>query len=241
MMVTSAAYRQSAQTTPEKVAKDPQNRLLARGPRFRMDAEMVRDYALFASGLLRPEVGGPSAKPYQPSHIWDTVAMEQSNTRIYEQDHGEDLYRRSVYTFWKRAAPPPSMDIFNAPSRETCTVRRERTDTPLQALVTMNDVQFIEAARNLAQNALKSNNRLNRELDFMSNRLLARPLDKQEIAILTKSYHEFLAYYSSKPDDAAKLLHEGASSADLQLPSQKTAALTMVANTMLNLDETLVK
>lgn len=240
-MVTSAAYRQSAETTPEKIAKDPQNRLLAHGPRFRMDAEMVRDYALFASGLLRPGVGGPSAKPYQPSRIWETVAMEQSNTRIYEQSQGEDLYRRSLYTFWKRAAPPPSMDIFNAPSRETCTVRRERTDTPLQALVTMNDVQFVEAARNLAQNAMKSDQRLNRELDFLSNRLLARPLDKQEAAVLTKSYNEFLAHYLSTPDDASKLLRVGASEADSKISIPKFAALTMVANTMLNLDETLVK
>jgi hypothetical protein len=241
MMVMSATYRQSAETTPEKIAKDPQNRLLARGPRFRMDAEMVRDYALFTSGLLRPEIGGPSARPYQPSRIWETVAMEQSNTRVYEQDQGNNLYRRSLYTFWKRAAPPPSMDIFNAPSRETCMVRRERTNTPLQALVTMNDTQFVEAARNLAQNALESEHRLNRELDFMANRLLARPLSKQESAILTKSYNDFLAYYSSTPDTASKLLHVGASLADSKLPAPKFAALTMVANTMLNLDETLVK
>jgi hypothetical protein len=241
MMVTSAAYRQSAETTPEKVAKDPQNRLLAHGPRFRMDAEMVRDYALSASGLLRPGVGGPSARPYQPSRIWETVAMEQSNTRLYEQDGGENLYRRSLYTLWKRAAPPPSMDIFNAPSRETCSVRRERTNTPLQALVAMNDVQFVEAARSLAQDALKAEHRLDRELNFMADRVLARPLEKQETAILTKSYNDFLAYYSSKPDDASKLLHEGASRVDIQLPAPKTAALTMVANTMLNLDETLVK
>jgi len=241
IMVMSAAYHQSAETTPEKIAKDPQNRLLAHGPRFRMDAEMVRDSALFASGLLRDGVGGPSARPYQPSRIWETVAMEQSNTRAYEQDGGDNLYRRSLYTFWKRAAPPPSMDIFNAPSRETCTVRRERTNTPLQALVTMDDVQFVEAARNLAQNAIKSDHRLNRELDFMAKRLIARPLDKREAVILTQSYKDFLAHYSSKPDDASKLLHEGASEVDRKIPAPDVAALTMVANTMLNLDETLVK
>jgi hypothetical protein len=206
-----------------------------------MDAEMVRDSALFASGLLRPGVGGPSARPYQPSRIWETVAMEQSNTRAYQQDAGDNLYRRSLYTFWKRAAPPPSMDIFNAPSRETCAVRRERTNTPLQALVTMNDVQFVEAARNLAQNAIRSDHRLNRELDFMATRLLARPLDKREAAILTQSYKDFLAHYSSTPDDASKLLHEGASQVDGKIPAPNVAALTMVANTMFNLDETLVK
>lgn len=241
MMVMSATYRQSAAATPQKLNVDPLNRLLARGPRFRMDAEMVRDYALFASGLLRPEIGGASAKPYQPSHIWDTVAMEQSNTRVYQQDSGDNLYRRSLYTFWKRAAPPPSMDIFNAPSRETCTVRRERTDTPLQALVTMNDPQFVEAARVLAQNAMKSDKRVDREFAYISARVLARPLDKQENAVIENSYQDFLAYYSSSPGDASKLLKVGASTADTKLPTPKFAALTMVANEMLNLDETLVK
>jgi len=241
MMVMSATYRQSGATTPEKTNLDPQNRLLAHSPRFRMDAEMVRDYALAASGLLRPEVGGPSVKPYQPSRIWETVAMEQSNTRFYKQDSGDNLYRRSLYTFWKRAAPPASMDILNAPSRETCIVRRERTNSPLQALVTMNDVQFVEAARVLAQNAMKSDQRVNRELDFMSERLLARSLDPKEENVLTQSYKDFLAYYTSAPQDASKLLKVGARAADPNLAQPEFAALTMVANEMLNLDETLVK
>ncbi len=133
---------------------DRDNRLLSRGPRYRMDAEMIRDYALAASGLLVPKIGGPSVKPYQPAKVWETVAMDDSNTRFYKADTGEGLYRRSLYTFWKRSAPPPSMDIFDAPSREECVVRRERTNTPLQALVTMDDPQFVEAARVLAQNAL---------------------------------------------------------------------------------------
>lgn len=241
MMVMSATYRQAAVSTPQKTNLDPQNRLLAHGPRFRMDAEMVRDYALAASGLLRPEVGGPSVKPYQPGRIWDTVAMDQSNTRLYQQDTGDKLYRRSLYTFWKRAAPPPSMDIFNGPSRETCIVRRERTNSPLQALVTMNDVQFVEAARVLAQNAMKSDKRVDRELGYMSARLLARSLDKKESEVLAQSYKDFLAYYTSAPQDASKLLKEGASPADPNLYQAKFAALTMVANEMLNLDETLVK
>ncbi len=241
MIVMSATYRQSAVSTPEKTTLDPQNRLLSRGPRLRMDAEMVRDYALFASGLLRPEIGGPSVKPYQPSRIWETVAMEQSNTRLYQQDSGDNLYRRSLYTFWKRSAPPPSMDIFNAPSRESCTVRRERTNSPLQALVTMNDVQFVEAARVLAQNAMKSDKAFDRELGYMSARLLARSLDKNEADVLTKSYKDLLAYYTSAPEDASKLLKVGAWPADPNLSQPKFAALTMVANEMLNLDETLVK
>ena len=159
LLVTSAAYRQSAVATPEKLEKDPENRLLSRGPRFRMDAEMIRDYALAASGLLVQKIGGPSVKPYQPEGVWEAVAMIGSNTRDYRRDSGEKLYRRSMYTFWKRAAPPASMDIFNAPSRETCTVRRERTNTPLQALVTLNDPQFVEAARFLAQTTLQGRRR----------------------------------------------------------------------------------
>ncbi|MFL6447516.1 MAG: DUF1553 domain-containing protein [Bryobacteraceae bacterium] len=241
MVVMSATYRQSAASAPDKRALDPQNRLLARGPRFRMDAEMVRDYALSASGLLNTEIGGPSVKPYQPSGIWETVAMEQSNTRVYQQDTGDKLYRRSLYTFWKRSAPPPSMDIFNAPSREFCTVRRELTNTPLQALVTMNDVQFVEAARVLAQNAMLSEKRLDRELGYMSARLLSRPLEKKEAEVFTQSYKDFVAYYASAAQDASKLLKVGETHADQNLSQPKVAALTMVANEMLNLDETLAK
>src|SRR5205823_3896358 len=177
LIVMSSTYRQSAQVTPQKLEKDPQNRLLSRGPRFRMDAEMVRDYALAASGLLVDRIGGPSVKPYQPTGVWEAVAMPESNTRFYERDTGPQLYRRSLYTFWKRAAPPASMDIFNAPSREVCTVRRERTNTPLQALVTLNDPQFIEAARNLAQAAIKDGGTTAEgRAEFLAMRLLARPL-----------------------------------------------------------------
>ncbi len=175
LMVMSATYRQSADITKEKLEKDPENRLLSRGPRFRMDAEMVRDYALAASGLLSNKIGGPSVKPYQPPGVWEAVAMIGSNTRDYKQDTGEALYRRSMYTFWKRAAPPASMDIFNAPTRETCTMVRERTNTPLQALVTLNDPQFVESARTLAQHAIDSSGEVDRRLDFLAERLLARP------------------------------------------------------------------
>ena len=159
LMVQSATYRQAATVTPEKREKDPQNRLLSRGPRFRMDGEMIRDAALFASGLLSGELGGPSVKPYQPEGVWEAVAMPESNTHFYRPDHGERLYRRSLYTFWKRAAPPASFEIFNAPSREVCTVRRERTNTPLQALVTLNDPQFVEAARSIGSISCQSEKR----------------------------------------------------------------------------------
>jgi Protein of unknown function (DUF1553)/Protein of unknown function (DUF1549)/Planctomycete cytochrome C/Concanavalin A-like lectin/glucanases superfamily len=241
MMVMSATYQQSAETTPGKIAKDPDNRLLARGPHFRMDGEMVRDYALAASGLLRPEIGGPSVKPYQPDHIWDAVAMVDSNTRFYQQDHGDALYRRSLYTFWKRAAPAPSMDIFNAPTRESCTVRRERTNTPLQALVTMNDTQFVEAARVLAQSALHASPQFDGEVNFMAGRLLARPLEPKELDVLNRSYRDLLAHYSADTADAGKLLAVGESKADPKLAKPQFAAMTMVANEMMNLDEVLVK
>jgi hypothetical protein len=242
MMVTSAAYRQEATARPQNIAKDPDNRLLARGPRFRMDAEMVRDYALAVSGLLQPAIGGPSVKPYQPPNIWEAVAMEESNTRYYQRDTGAGLYRRSMYTFWKRSAPPASMDILNAPSRETCTVRRERTDTPLQALLTMNDPQFLEAARVLAEHALTSNKGdFNMQVDYISERLMARPLDPKEFDIVQRSYKDFLSYYDSKPDDAIKLIKVGDAPLDTRLSKPELAAMTMVANEMMNLDEVLVK
>ncbi len=241
LMVTSAAYRQAAATTPEKVEKDPENRLLSRGPRFRMDAEMVRDYALAASGLLVRKIGGPSVKPYQPERVWETVAMEQSNTRFYRPDSGEDLYRRSLYDFWKRAAPPPSLMVFNAPTREECTVRRERTNTPLQALVTMNDPQFFEAARVLAEQTMASVKGLDARLEAMTLRLLARRLDGRERTVVEESYRDYLRYYDSHPEQARQVVAVGASPANPDLDRVQLAALTMVANQLLNLDEVLNK
>ena len=241
LLVCSATYRQAALMTPEKREKDPQNRLLSHGPRFRMDAEMVRDYALTASGLLVSKVGGPSVKPYQPPGVWEAVAMIGSNTRDYRPDSGDKLYRRSMYTFWKRAAPPASMDIFNAPSRETCAVRRERTNTPLQALVTLNDVQFIEAARNLAQTAIKAGANDDSRLDRMAKRLLARPFRAAEARVVKASLGELLAYYKAHPADAKKLIAVGESKADATLDVPTLAAWTMLANQLMNLDEVLNK
>jgi cytochrome c553 len=242
LLVTSATYRQSAANTSAKLAKDPQNRLLAHGPRFRMDAEMIRDYALATSGLLTPKIGGPSVKPYQPDGIWEAVAMPESNTRKYERDSGEKLYRRSLYTFWKRAAPPASMDVFNAPSRETCTVRRERTSTPLQALVTLNDPQFVEAARNLAERTLKDGGAQDEQrLDFMAERLIARPLQTKERKIVAAGLKDLLAHYRAEPKQAEALLKVGESKADTSLDQPTLAAYTMVANQLMNLDEVLNK
>jgi hypothetical protein len=242
LLVTSATYRQSAATTPEKLEKDPQNRLLSRGPRFRMDAEMIRDYALAASGLLAKKLGGPSVRPYQPDGVWEAVAMIGSNTRDYKRDSGAGLYRRSMYTFWKRAAPPASMEVFNAPTRETCTVRRERTDTPLQALVTLNDPQFVEAARHLAEVALKEGgNKVEGQIDFVGRRLLARPFRPEEVKVVQGSLDVLLAYYRMHPADARRLIAVGESKADPNLDPAVLAAWTMAVNELLNLDEVLNK
>jgi len=240
-VLLSATYRQAAMVTPEKLAKDPENRLMSRGTRFRLDGEVVRDYALAASGLLSPQIGGPSVKPYQPEGVWEAVAMNGSNTRFYKEDKGDGLYRRSMYTFWKRSAPPASMDIFNAPTRENCTVRRERTDTPLQALVTMNDVQFVEAARELAERGMQSAADFDGRLDYLSTRLLARPFTPKERSIARRSFDEFRTYYAGHVTDAAKLLNEGERKPDPALPQSDYAALTMLANQMMNLDEVLNK
>ncbi len=242
LIVMSATYRQAALVTPEKRDKDPQNRLLSRGPRFRMDAEMLRDQALAVSGLLVPKVGGPSVKPYQPEGVWEAVAMIGSNTRDYRRDSGESLYRRGLYTFWKRSAPPASLDLLNAPSRETCTVRRERTNTPLQALVTLNDVQFVEAARHLAQVTLKEGGAdTDTRLTFLAKRLLSRPFRSEELPIVHASLDGLVAQYKAKPEEAKKLIAVGESKADPALDPALLAAWTMLANELMNLDEVLNK
>ncbi len=240
LMLTSATYRQAAVTTPEKATKDRENRLLSRGPRFRMDAEMIRDQALAASGLLVKKLGGPSVKPYQPEGVWEAVAMPESNTKNYTADKGENLYRRSLYWFWKRSAPPASLEIFNAPSREVCTVKRERTNTPLQALVTLNDPQFVEAARALADLALEQPGDDLARMDFVARRLLARPLEPDEQEIVGGSLAALSTHYAAHPTDAGKLVTVGESkprSSDLP----KLAAWTMLVNELLNLDEVLCK
>ncbi len=241
-MLLSSTYRQSAQATPEKLEKDPENRLLARGPRFRMDGETIRDIALAASGLLVRKIGGPSVKPYQPDGVWSSVAMPSSNTKKYERDSGEKLYRRSLYTFWKRAAPPASMQVFNAPTREHSIVRRERTNTPLQALVTMNDVQFVEAARHLAQSAMKqAGGDFDSRLGFMTTRLLSRDFNRSEAGAAKRSFEKLLAYYGANESDARDILATGESQPDPELPPAESAAYAMLANQIMNLDEVLNK
>jgi len=241
LIVTSAAYRQAAVVTPLKRERDSANRLLSRGPRFRMDGEMIRDLALETSGLLVSRIGGPSVKPYQPDGVWEAVAMPESNTHFYRQDHGDKLYRRSLYTFWKRSAPPASLEIFNAPTRETCTVRRERTNTPLQALVTLNDPQFVEAARALATRVLAQPFSDLERIQQMSRRLLARPLRPDEATVAAASLARLAEWYQSRPHEAGRLISVGESRPDPSLEPARLAAWTMLANELMNLDEFLNK
>jgi hypothetical protein len=238
LMVSSSTYRQAATLTPAKLAKDLDNGLLSRGPRFRMDAEMIRDYALAASSTMSPRMGGPGTYPYQPENIWEVVGM---GTEKYAQDKGENLYRRTVYNFWKRMAPPANMDVFNAPSREVSCVRRDRTNTPLQALVVMNDPQFVEASRNLAQRVLAAAATDDARLDELALRLLCRPLKPVERSVLAISLADLKKHYSAQPDDAAALIAVGETKPDPKLPAPELAAWTMVSNQVLNLDEVLNK
>lgn len=241
-MVTSAAYRQSAAVTPAKLEADPENRLISRGPRFRLDAEMIRDYALTVSGLLGSRVGGPSVKPYQPERVWESVAMPESNTRNYLQDHGESLYRRSLYDFWKRAAPPANLEALNAPSRETACLRRERTDTPIQALVTLDDPQFVEAARLVAERCLRTNGgRPEAVLGALASRILLRSLSPNEAAVALSAAARFEADYQAHPEAAGQLLAVGEFPVDPAIPPARLAAWTLLANGFLNLDEALNK
>jgi len=241
LMITSSTYRQSAILTAEKKHVDPGNIYLSRAPRFRMHGEQLRDLALRASGLLVAEVGGPPVRPYQPEGVWETVAMKSSNTRKYKPDSGQNLYRRSIYTIWKRTAGPPSMELLNAPPREVFCVRRELTNTPLAAFVTMNDVQFVEAVRVLASKALKDSADTSARLDYITIRLLARELETDEKQLATRTLDQALEQFNAAPEDAAKLIGVGEKPADASLPATELAAWTLVASQILNLDETLTK
>jgi hypothetical protein len=240
--VMSSTYRQSAVVTPEKLERDPANRLLSRGPRFRMDAEMVRDSALAVSGLMSTKIGGPSVKPYQPDGVWESIAMIGSTTSNYTRDAGESLYRRSMYTFVKRMAPPPSLELFNSPNREICTIRRERTNTALQALVTLNDEQFVESARRLAENCLRREGESDvQRLNWIAQRALSREFRAAETEILTGSLADLVSWYQEHPSEAAELIATGDSEPDPSLDPVELAAWTMICNQILNLDEMLNK
>ena len=241
LLVMSAAYRQDNKVTPENLQGDPENRFVSRGPRFRLDAEEIRDNALFVSGLLDEKMGGHSVKPYQPAGVWEAVGYTASNTAKFVQDHGDALYRRSLYTFWKRTAAPPSLVTFDAPSREKYCVRRERTDTPLQALVVMNDPQYVEAARHLGERMIMISNNEGDRLDYAFQLVTARHPSHSEKSVLKDLLNENLAKYSKDQAAAQKLISVGESPVNKEIKPSELAAYTMVASTLLNLDEVLNK
>jgi len=248
-IVLSATYRQAAEAAPEAFARDPDNRLLARGPRFRLPAEMVRDQALFAGGLLVERVGGPSVKPFQPAGLWEEVSVLHQAT--YVPDAGDGLHRRSLYTFWKRTCPPPALAVFDAPDRETCVVRRSRTSTPLQALVLMNDPTYLEAARGVALRAVSLADRggvspgdpvrRDREIIAQACRLvLARDAAPREIDLLLQKLNEFRRHFQGDAEAARRLVATN-DAHDSPLPPDELAAWTIVGSTLLCLDETISK
>jgi len=237
LIVTSATYRQSSHVTAGLVARDPDNRLLARGPRVRLPAEMIRDQALAVSGLLVREIGGPSVKPYQPPGLW----KELSGTD-YVQDHGDALWRRSLYTFWKRTSPQPTMTTFDAAGREMCSVRPSRTDTPLQALALMNDVTFVEAARCLAQRVMREAGPTPEDRVRLAFRLvLTRAPKPPELRVLLEDLHDHLARFRADPKAAQSLISAGESPRDASLAADELAAYTALAGLILNLDEAITK
>ena len=242
MIVTSATYRASSKLTPRLLQKDPDNRLLARGPRLRLSAEMIRDQALAVSGLLVETVGGPSVKPYQPEGIWDEIAGGSTGAykKGYEQGTGDHLYRRSLYSFWRRTIHPPGMEVFDAPSREVCSARRERTNTPLQALTLMNDVTYVEAARALAQRLIREGGPTDEERMGYGFRLVtSRQAKPAEIEVLTRGLRRHRSTYENDPDAARKLVRAGQSHPDPGMDAVELAAHTALANGLLNLDETI--
>ena len=237
IIVTSAAYRQSSKATPELLQKDPENRLLARAPRLRLSAGAIRDQALAVSGLLVEQLGGPSVKPYQPAGLWKELSGQD-----YVQDKGDKLYRRSLYTFWKRSSPPPSLMNFDAAGREACVVRETRTNTPLQALDLMNDVTYLEASRKLAERVMKERRTGSEERIALAFRLAtARLPNPLEATVLHDALSSYLDEYKTNPDAARKYLSQGESPRDEELDASELAAYSTLASLILNMDETITK
>jgi hypothetical protein len=243
LIVTSATYRQAAVVTPALREKDPENRLLARAPRLRLPAEMIRDTALAASGLLNGEIGGPSVFPYQPPGLWEEMAFGEGFTvQSYVQSHGKDLYRRGLYTFWKRTVPPASLATFDAPDREKCTARRAQTNTPLQALALLNDPTYVEAARGLAERtALEAGASADARITHAFRLATARRPSAREVSVLRGLYQTQLASYRRNRPAAEALVGVGESPRRTRMDAAELAAWTMVASTILNLDETITR
>ena len=236
LIVTSATYRQSSQVTREAFERDPENRLLARGPRFRMPSWMIRDVALAASGLLVERVGGPPVKPYQPPGIWEEATF---GNKRYEQDHGEALYRRSLYVFWRRIVAPTL--FFDVASRQTCTVKTPRTNVPLHALLTLNDVTYLEAARVLAERTLSAGTSDEARIRWLVREVLGREARAEEVSRLTEALARHQHSFAADPASARELLQAGEAPRTTTAEPATLAAWTLVGTTVLNLDEALTK
>lgn len=243
LLVMSATYRQETRVTKEKLERDPYNRLLARGPRFRLDAEAIRDQTLSVAGLLNDQIGGRSVYPYQPAGLWEEVSFGGDfSSQKYSQSKGTDLYRRGMYTYWKRAAPHPALTTFDAPNRELCTTTRARTNTPLQALVLMNDPAAIEAARHLGARQIREGGTKPEErLTYAFRLCIARAPKPREVEVLTKILVEELERYRKDPEAAKALLKVGEAVTPGETDPAEHAAWTAISNILLNLDEMITK
>tara|TARA_R110002049_G_scaffold72010_1_gene185632 strand:+ start:22303 stop:24600 length:2298 start_codon:yes stop_codon:yes gene_type:complete len=238
----SSTYQQSTKVSKELQELDPENRLLARAPRLRLTAELIRDQALKISGLLNKDVGGPSVKPYQPDGIWEAVTGGGGgSTATYITSTGKDLYRKSLYTFWKRTVPPPSMMTFDAASRDLCSVKRQETNTPLQALVLLNDPQIIEASRILAKNAIDRNKETNDQISYIFKQATSRAPDEAELTMLANYYDSMLQKVEGEGIEAQEYLSIGATEMNSNISVSQLAALALTAHTILNLDETITR
>jgi hypothetical protein len=243
-IVSSATYRQSSDSDADLLARDPANRLLARGPRFRLPAEFIRDSALKISGLLVDRVGGPSVNPYTPGDLWREISHYGSSpatAQTFVQDHGEKLHRRSLYTYWKRTVPPPNMVTFDAPNRETCVVARSSTTTPLQALVLLNDVQFVEASRAFAERIIAHSEHDAERLCWAFAETVSRRPSEAEVTVLMKALKRERARYVSDEAAARTYLANGESPRNEQIPLAEHAAWSQIAALLLNLSETITR
>lgn len=239
LIVMSSTYRQSSRLTPTLLKLDPKNEMLARGPRFRLPAEAIRDQALAVSQLLVRRIGGPSVRPYQPPGLWDDVVY--SNVPRFQQDHGDKLYRRSLYTYWKRSVPPPNLQALDAPSREACTLSRSRTNTPQGVLVLWNDPTFVESARVLAERIVAQKSNDQQSLRKLFRMVTSRAPEKTELDQLQATYNYFLSKFESDPESAQRLVQTGEFPVNKKLNPAKVAAFATIANTLLGLDEVVTK
>ena len=246
LIVTSATYRQQSKTDSALTAKDPENRLLAHVPRHRLPAEFIRDLALNVGGLLQHKIGGPSVSPYQPAGLWEELMaradVKNWTAQEYTQSHGPDLYRRTMYTFWKRTCPPAQLATFDAPDRETCTVRRARTNTPLQALVLLNDPTYVEASRKLAERIMvEGGDTIVARITFAFRLATSRKPTAREQTVLRRLFDQQLTRFRADKVAALKLLSVGESVRNESLNVEELAAWSTLASVILNMDETVTK